>query len=127
MAIHASGGEPDVTPEGRHTGWITLPILALATALYGSALFASSNLILDLARAGWQKIHLIEGSFFPSTDAQHLYQSASTAKAVGGSGESLPELTTDSKMRPYDGRIIEQAAQERQLRGPDTFKSPPSS
>ncbi|HLG70851.1 MAG TPA: hypothetical protein VK009_10545 [Chloroflexota bacterium] len=99
---------------------LSIPFLVLVLALYASALFSVNNVILDVAREGWTKIQLIQGSFAPAADAQKLYQNAGRSQAVDSNG-ALPDVSPDGKVRPYDMRIIDQAAQERQLRGPETF------
>jgi hypothetical protein len=99
---------------------LSIPFVALVLALYASAVFSVSNVILDVAREGWTKIQLIQGTFTPAGDAQRLYQNASRSQALGSNG-ALPDVASDGKVRPYDVRIIDQAAQERRLRGPDTF------
>jgi hypothetical protein len=105
----------------RPLGRASFAVLALVAIVYGSALFSVDNYILDVAREGWQKIQLIEGTFTPTGDPQKLYQAASRSRAMDSNGQHLPELTTDTKMRPYDLRIIQQAEQERQLPSPSTF------
>jgi hypothetical protein len=75
--------------------------------VFSAALFSIDNVMLDVAKAGWQKIQLIQGTFAPASDAAKLYGS-----------------TVQGKIRQYDPRIIDQAVQERQLKAPDTFKPP---
>jgi hypothetical protein len=100
-------------------------LIALVTLLYGGALFAVNNLFLDVLHTAWQEIQVIQGSFAPLEDARRLYQSAANTKAVDSTGTDMPGLSQDGKVRPYDLRIVGQASQERQLKGPDTFKNPP--
>ena len=98
------------------------------TLVFGWALFSVNNVLLNMARGGWNKILLIQGSFDPTLDAQSLYRSASRTTAIG-SGGLLPELLDPGKIKQFDGRIVQQAHQERRLPLPDGFFKglPPSS
>jgi hypothetical protein len=103
-------------------GGIGGSLLAVAgiTLLFGSALFSVNNLMLDVARDGWSRILLIRGSFNPTLDAQSLYRPASQTTAIDKSG-LLPELEDSGKIKQYDGRIIQEANQERRLPLPNVF------
>ena len=90
--------------------------------LFAAALFGADQVILGLAKAGWQKIQLIEGSFAPAKEALNRYQRDAPAKAIDSTGGDLPDISTDGKIRQYDPRIIQQAEQERRLPVPDTFR-----
>jgi|GEM_PF-5904313 hypothetical protein len=81
--------------------------MILICLLFSAALFAADNVLLDFVRAGWRQIQLIEASFAPTNDAQKLYTSSVQGK--------IPQA---------DPRIIAEAARERQLKAPDTFKPP---
>jgi hypothetical protein len=120
MATLRAPSSNDLAAADRSGTRFSLSFLIVVLAIYASAVFSVNNLLLDVAREGWSKIQLIPGTFAPAGDAQRLYQSASQTKAMSSDGE-LPDLILDGKVRPFDTRIIQQATQERQLRGPETF------
>ena len=99
----------------------TLLAMAAITLVFGSALFSVNNALLDVARSGWNHVLLIQGTFAPTLDAQKLYKAAAQTQALDRRGIGLPELTGSTKIKQYDGRIISQAAQERQIPLPDIF------
>lgn len=98
-----------------------LLVIVAVTLVFGSALFSVNNVLLDAALASWNKIVLIHGSFNPSLDAQTLYNSAVPTKALDQTGAGLPALVGNDKIKQYDGRIIQQAAQEHRLALPSGF------
>ena len=107
-------------PRQGNIGGNLLAIVGI-TLVFGSALFSVNNVLLDVARASWSRILLIQGSFDPTLDAQQLYQLASRTRAFDQSGGGLPELLDTGKIKQYDGRIIQQAAQEHRLTLPAIF------
>jgi hypothetical protein len=112
-------------PSGRapSQGGLRGNLLAVAaiTLVFGSALFTVNNVMLDVARAGWSKILLIQGSFNPTLNAQTLYKSAAQTQALDQSGSGLPQLSDSGKIKQYDGRLIREADQEHQLSLPNIF------
>ena len=99
--LAALAAEPKKEPAG------VVPMLAIVL-IFSVALFAADNVLLDVARAGWQKIQLLEASFAPTQDAQKMYSSSVAGKIPG-----------------YDPRIIDEAVKERQLKAPDNIFKPP--
>ena len=119
MAATLSAAEP----AGRPTkGSALANLLAVVgiTLVFGVALFSVNNVLLDVAKAGWNQILLIQGNFNPTLDAQTLYQSASRTTAIGKAG-LLPELLDPGKIKQYDGRIVQEAKLERRLPVPNGF------
>lgn len=95
--------------------------VAGVTLVFGTALFSINNVLLDVARSGWNKILLIQGSFNPTIDAQTLYRTAAQTKAFDKSGAGLPEVVDSGKIKQFDGRIIQEADQEHRLQLPSIF------
>ena len=95
--------------------------VAAITLVFGSVLFSVNNVLLNMARSGWNRILLIQGSFAPTLDARQLYNSAAQTRALDNNGVGLPDIVAQSKIKQYDGRIIQQAAQEHRLPLPDSF------
>jgi hypothetical protein len=109
-----------IASPSHHSVGGSLVAMVLVTTVFGSALFSANNVLLELARASWHQIQLIQGSFDPTLDAQHLYQSASKTTALDKSGAGLPELVDPGKIKQYDGRIMKEASREHQLSLPPT-------